>query len=98
MLLRSYLVHITMIALGHFSAPGWLSFCLIFCPFQSGVAYEKLAYKSQLLISVNLYQHAKNQAITLICSGDMAITENILAHISRKNFFPNIGFVQEHSK
>ena len=25
----------------------------------------------QLLIYVNLYQHAKNQAISLICSGDM---------------------------
>ena len=25
----------------------------------------------QLLICVNLYQHAKNQAISLICSGDM---------------------------
>ena len=26
---------------------------------------------NQLLIYVNLYQHAKNQAILLICSGDM---------------------------
>ena len=25
----------------------------------------------QILIYVNLYQHAKNQAILLICSGDM---------------------------
>ena len=25
----------------------------------------------QLLIYVNLYQHAKNQAISLICYGDM---------------------------
>ena len=25
----------------------------------------------QLLIHVNLYQHAKNHAISLICSGDM---------------------------
>ena len=29
-------------------------------------------YFDQLIIYVNLYQHGKNQAISLICSGDMA--------------------------
>ena len=28
-------------------------------------------YFDQLLIYVNLYQHAKSQAISFICSGDM---------------------------
>ena len=28
-------------------------------------------FSDQLLIYVNLYQHAKNQTISLICSGDM---------------------------
>ena len=36
----------------------------------SGHAHEK--YSAPLLIYVNLYQHAKNQVISLICSGDMA--------------------------
>ena len=27
----------------------------------------------QLLILVNLYQHVKNQAVSLICSGDMVV-------------------------
>ena len=35
----------------------------------SGQANPKFFY--QLLIYVNLYQQAKNQAISFICSGDM---------------------------
>ena len=36
---------------------------------QTGHAPLKIFY--QLLIYVNLHEHAKNQAISLICSGDM---------------------------
>ena len=48
----------------------------------------------QLLISVNLYQHAKNRAISLICSGDWLIKrscnligwEHFDPYPSNKNF------------
>ena len=59
----------------------------------------------QVLIYVNLYQHAKNQAISLIFwrygwLKNLAIwlAENILAYISGTRIFPNMEFVQEHSK
>ena len=41
----------------------------------------------QILIYVNLYQHAKNQAVLLICSRDIGT-----------RIFPNMGFVLEHRK
>ena len=55
------------------------------------------------LVYVNLYQHTKNQAISMICCGDMIdqkiwLVENILAHISWTKILPNMGFELEHSK
>ena len=41
----------------------------------------------QLLSYVNLYQHAKNQAISLICSRDM-VNENILQSDWLRKFCP----------
>ena len=41
----------------------------------------------QHLTYVNLYQHAKNQAVLLICSRDIGT-----------RIFPNMGFVLEHRK
>ena len=60
----------------------------------------------QLLVYVNLHQHAKNHAISLISSGYMVdkknlaiwLAENILAHISGTKIFPNMEFVQQHRK
>ena len=59
----------------------------------------------QLLIYMNLYQHAKNQAISLIFleiwlikNPTISLAENILAHISEARIFPNMGFVQEYNK
>ena len=57
----------------------------------------------QILIYVNLYQHTKNQAISMICYGDKIdqkiwLVENILAHISWTKILPNMGFELEHSK
>ena len=53
---------------------------------------------------MNLCQHGKKQAISLICSGDIDdkknlaiwLTESVLAHISGTRAFPNKGFVQKH--
>ena len=41
----------------------------------------------QLLIYMNLYQHAKKQAISLVCSGDM-IDQKILQSDLLKTFWP----------
>ena len=41
----------------------------------------------QLLVYVNLYQHAKNQAISLICSGDMVDLKVLQSDWLRK-FWP----------
>ena len=35
------------------------------------LAMPNQTFFDQLLIYMNLYQHAKNQAISLICPGDM---------------------------
>ena len=58
----------------------------------------------QLLIFVNLYQHAKNYTVSSICVGEMVdfnpgiwLAETILAYISGTRFFPNIWFVKERS-
>ena len=39
--------------------------------FKSPITTLTWKFFDQLLIYVNLYQHAKNQAISFICSGDM---------------------------
>ena len=60
----------------------------------------------QLLIYVNLYQRAKNQAILIdlfwrygwLKNPAIWLTENILAHISETKIFPNMGFAQETIK
>ena len=52
----------------------------------------------QLLVFMNLYQHAKNYAVSSICSGEMADLKILESDWLRPRFFPNIGFVQEHSK
>ena len=62
----------------------------------------------QLLILVTLHQHAKNEAICSLINlfwrnswfknPAIWLAESILAYISRIKFFPNIRFVQEHSK
>ena len=44
-------------------------------------------YFDQLLIYVNLYQHAKNQVISLICSGDM-VDQKILQSDQLRTFWP----------
>ena len=44
-------------------------------------------FSDQLLIYVNLYQHAKNQAISLICSGDMVDLKILQSDWVRK-FWP----------
>ena len=41
----------------------------------------------QLLVYVNLYQHAKNQAISMICSGDM-VDKKILQCDWLRKFWP----------
>ena len=50
----------------------------------------------KILIFVNLYQHAKNEAISSICSGEMVDLKilqsdwlSILAYYLRKKIFPN---------
>ena len=60
---------------------------------------------NQLLIFVNLYQHAKNEAVSSICSIEIVDLKILLSHwqrafwlISQKQDFLHIGFVQEHSK
>ena len=58
-----------------------------------------------LLIHVNLHQQAKDKATSMICSEDM-VDQKILQsdwlrtfwHIFQESTFPNMGFVQEHSK
>ena len=58
----------------------------------------------QLLIYVNLYQNAKNQAINFFWRygwlkyDKIWLAENILGHISETKIFPNMGFVQKHIK
>ena len=55
---------------------------------------------------MNLYEQAKNWAISLIYSGyngwlknpAMWLPENNSAHISKNKIFPNMGFVQKHRK
>ena len=56
---------------------------------------------------MNLYQHAKSQALTLFCSRDIFHLKTLqsdwprafyLAHISGTRFFPSMGFVHEYSK
>ena len=59
----------------------------------------------QILIYMNLYQYAKNEAISLIHSEKYGrlknsaiwLAENILPHISG-TFFPILWFEQEHRK
>ena len=61
---------------------------------------------NQLFISRNLHQHAKNQAFSSFCSGDIAnlkntafwLVKSILAHIPGTKFFWSKRFVQEYSK
>ena len=59
----------------------------------------------QLLAFVNLYQHAKNEPVSEISSeeiGDLRILQSdwlrVFWPISGAPFFPNIIFMQEHSK
>ena len=60
---------------------------------------------NQHLIFVILHQHAKNEAVSSICSGEI-VDLKILESDGREHFdlnlrnkiFPNIGFVEEHSK
>ena len=60
----------------------------------------------KLLIFVNLYQHAKNEALSSICSGEMVDLKILQSDwlrafwpiISGRRFSPIIGFVLEHSK
>ena len=60
----------------------------------------------QLLIYVNLYQHTKRKGYFndmfwrygWLKNPAVWLAENILAHISGTNIFPNMGFVEEHSK
>ena len=60
---------------------------------------------SQLLIFVNLYQHAKSEVDSSICSGEM-VDLKILQSDSQKHFdlylrnkiFPNIGSIQKHNE
>ena len=44
---------------------------LKYSQFKCPVTMPTPKFFDQLLIYVNLYQHVKNQAISLICSGDM---------------------------
>ena len=62
----------------------------------------------QLLVYVNLYQHAKNLVISQICSRDMVDWKILqsdwlttfwpISQVSRKIFSPNMGFVQENRR
>ena len=60
----------------------------------------------QLLIDLNLHQHAKKIGYFIdlfwrygwLKNPAIWLAENILAHISGTKIFPNMGFVQEHSK
>ena len=60
---------------------------------------------NQHLIFVILHQHAKNEAVSSISSGEI-VDLKILEPDGREHFgqnlrnkiFPNIGFVEEHSK
>ena len=61
---------------------------------------------NQILNFVNLHQHAKNEDVSLISSGEIIDLKTLESDwlrvfwpISRvQDFSPNIGFVQEHSK
>ena len=44
-------------------------------------------FYDQLLIYVNLYQHVNNQAISLICSGDI-VDQKILQYDCLRAFWP----------
>ena len=57
---------------------------------------------TQLLIFMNLCQHARNQNISSFTSPDIVklkiLAKRIFAHITRTRFFLNIAYKQEHSK
>ena len=62
--------HITSLKQTHLFFSLWvlLSFCLIFCQFEPGVAYKTVAYKNERVVSLALLQSEIITVVTIIAS------------------------------